>query len=428
MTKELMLGVDYADDVEASYQQGELGDTPLIARIMDNAVKAGMTSIAWRVSHVGTLTYRTRVGTVQNGMKAMRGSLTPFGLIMKRIDPLKVAVEEAHRRGLKIFVYHTLFDEAYTETTTGVVQESEFGSEHPECYSAHHTDGTSVRGVLSFGYPEVREYFANLVDEALSYDPDGVYLDVARTHAGANPIPVHGWWPQWTNPYLAYGYNEPDVARYRDRYGELPPILKVTDTQALELSQEEERWNRVRGEALTVFLREIRPLVKKAGKTLYMCFFPATGNGFNPGYQCRQMLGRYHIDWPTWVEEGLIDGIRLNIDHRRFGYDDWVAASAQTYREARDKGVSVIIDCAIESRYDEVNDPPKPLPIRKDEDPDAFFELMGTMIRKMLASSADGIAFYEHCSNDDRTWDTIAAAQGRRPPAAGPRRQQSADG
>ena len=38
------------------------------------------------------------------------------------------------------------------------------------------------------GGPEVREYFATLVEETLSCDPDGVYLDVARTHVGANPI------------------------------------------------------------------------------------------------------------------------------------------------------------------------------------------------------------------------------------------------
>ena len=50
------------------------------------------------------------------------------------------------------------------------------------------------------------------------------------------------------------------------------------------------------------------------------------------------------------------------------------------------------------------------LPISRSEHPDAFFGLMGTMVRKMLDSSADGIAFYEHCSNDDRTWDTIGAA------------------
>ena len=41
--KELFLGVDYGDDVEDSYSKGELGDTALIARIMDNAAEASAT-------------------------------------------------------------------------------------------------------------------------------------------------------------------------------------------------------------------------------------------------------------------------------------------------------------------------------------------------------------------------------------------------
>ena len=71
---------------------------------MDHAVAAGMTSVCWRVSNIGMLTYRTRVGTVLDGMNALSIGLTPFGLIMKRIDPLRVAIDEAHRRGLKLLV------------------------------------------------------------------------------------------------------------------------------------------------------------------------------------------------------------------------------------------------------------------------------------------------------------------------------------
>ena len=207
-------------------------------------------------------------------MNVLRISLTPFGLIMKRIDPLRVAIHEAHKRELKLFVYYTLFDEAYTDPHTGIVSECELGRRRPEYYSVHRSGGSYVRGVFSFGYPEVRQYFAALVEEALSYDPDGIYLDCARTHAGANPIPVHGWWPQWTNPYLAYGYNEPDVARYREKYGEDPSGPAYTDTGYLDPSEAERSWNRVRGEALTLFLREISPILQAVGKPLHICFFP----------------------------------------------------------------------------------------------------------------------------------------------------------
>ena len=103
-----------------------------------------------------------------------------------------------------------------------------------------------------------------------------------------------------------------------------------------------------------------------------------------------------------------MDGIRLNVDHRRFGYDDWLAASSEMYRFAQERGVQVYIDCAIESRYDQIENPPKPLPIRKADDPDTFFKLMGEMTEKMLRSSADG------CSSTSTAATTIA--HGKRSP------------
>lgn len=409
--KELMLGVDYADNVEHAFRAGELGDTPLIQAIMDDAATAGMTSVAWRVSHLGKLTYRTRAGTVQDGHKAIRPSLTPFGLILQRIDPLAEAVRAAHERGLKLYVYYCLFDEAYGDLTTDEVSESEFGRLHPEMYWAHHSAKYKIRGVLSFWYPEVREYFGALVREALGYGADGVYLDCGRTHAGANPIPVYGWAPQWTNPYLAYGYNDPDVARYRERYGEAPPVVQITDTGGLEVTEVEEAWNRVRGEGLTTFLREIRALFTASGQELVVCFYPATYNGFNPGFQCRQILGHFPLDWPTWVEEDLVDGIRLNVDHRRFGYDDWVKDSSRLYFGAQERGKRVLVDCALDARIDQLENPPRPLPIRQQDDTDFYFGLVEEVVGKMLASSADGVFFYEHCNTDPRFWETIRAAR-----------------
>ena len=85
-----------------------------------------------------------------------------------------------------------------------------------------------VRGVFSLAYPEVKQYFMDILKEGLEYGSDAVYLDCARTHASANMVPVGGWWPHWANPYLAYGYNEPDVARYRGLYGEGPPTPDTT--------------------------------------------------------------------------------------------------------------------------------------------------------------------------------------------------------
>jgi len=107
----------------------------------------------------------------------------------------------------------------------------------------------------------------------------------------------------------------------------------------------------------------------------------------------------------------MIDEIRLNVDHRKFGYDDWLAHSAQTYLYAQDKGVSVYIDCAIESEYDLMENPPAELPITKKGQSGLFFTLMHDMTVKMLNTSADGIFFYEHCKNDKRTWEALRSAR-----------------
>ena len=407
--KHRILGVDYADDVEHATGQGDPPDIPLIEAIADHAAQAVMTHLAWRVSCVGRLTYPTKVGSVLDGHNVMRPTHKPFAQVMQRCDPVVEAVRAAHERGMKLWFYMTLFDECY-QSPTEHISESWLGQEHPEYYLKHaRQDGLYIRGVFSLAYQEVREYFLGIVKEGLDRGCDAIYLDCGRTHAGANPIPVHGWWPQWTNPFLAYGYNEPDVQRYRSRYGKEPPYRHWTTLESMEPTEEELNWNRVRGEALTDFIREVRPLAQRYKTPIVVSFYPPTYNGFNPGYHCREMLGRYYIDWQTWVKEGLIDAVRLIVDHRKFGYDDWVANSAHTYAEAQKAGVKVYIDCCLGGSYDKMENPPAPLPIRRSDNPQLFDELRRNMIRNMLKTSADGIFYYEHAGGDDTTWPLLRA-------------------
>jgi uncharacterized lipoprotein YddW (UPF0748 family) len=409
--KTFIIGVDYNNDVFTLNRRGELGDTPVIKALLDDVKSAGADAVCWRVSACGFVTYPSSVHNTYYP-KTIVTRVRTWDVIFKRCDPLRVAVDYAHDIGLKFYVYITLFDDAYED------QEAMFGREHPEFYMRHYGGldpykdplKQCIKGIFSYGYPEVRQWRMKLIRELISYGPDAVYMDCARTHAGIHPIPVHGWYPGATFPHLRYGYNDYEIERYRKRYGKEPPVRSPRSMEPLEPTEDEINWNKVRGSFLTDFMRQASREIHDADIQVCVCFYPKTYNGLNPGYHCRQQLGWFDIDWRRWVDEKLIDEIRLNIDHRKFGYDDWVAHSAQTYRYAQDKGVKVFIDCGIESKYDRMENPPAKLPITKKDQPDLFFQLMHDMTLKMLNTSADGIFYYEHCGNDQRTWNTLKSA------------------
>ncbi|MFW6038922.1 MAG: hypothetical protein ACOC9P_00415 [bacterium] len=410
VSHELVLGVDYADDVEQAFQRGEVGDTPVIEAIMDHAVAAGCSVVNWRVSHLGRLTYRTEVGTRVQPHRSLRESLSAFGLVFQRIDPLRVAVDAAHARRLKLHVYFTLFDEARRGGGDAPDSEGWLGQQHPEYYLQRHDGGWSVRGVFSFGHDAVRAYFRDLIAEALTYQPDGIFLDCARSHAGSHPIPLKGGWPIWTNPYLSYGYNPPDVHRYRNTYGEDPPArTQRSDWQSLEETEIEQRWNRVRGEALTQFLQELRPLCRDADAELRVGFFPTTQNRSNPGYHVNHVLGRYHLDWPTWCEQGLVDAITLFSGNGRSGTRDWLIHSRDVFQQAQAHSVKVLPQTGINGQLDEAPLGDNRQPLRCDDDPQAYYTRITELTRDALVGGADGMYYYEHANADEDTWRAIAA-------------------
>lgn len=444
--KALAIGVDYADQIAVGYAKGYLYNEPRIRGLIRTFRRFGFGEVYWRVSAVGTVTYRSKVMTPMDGARLTNPSFSPAGLILKQCDPLAVAIDEAHRQGLKLYAYITLFDFAFPGL------ESRFFQRHPEFWSrlagvvannvAQDLPGTKelaefsatlqtggysklltegeangtapyIRGVPSYGYAEVRAHVLAQVRELIGYRPDGIYFDVSRTHSGIYPVLSYGWHPQWTNPHLKYGYNEPEVALYRKLYGKNPPVRGATSLQSLTGTEEEENWNAVRGHFLTEFLREAARLVHAEGLKVAVGFSPATYNYFQPGSHTRQQLGRIRIDWRKWAEERLIDVIRLNVDHRKHGYDDWVDHSAATYRHAQDRGVRVYVDCSIDGSFDKLKNPPDLLPIREAVQPDLFYRIITETTRNILNSSADGVFYYEAADNTDNLYEAIRKGSGR---------------
>ena len=180
MAKEIIIGIDSANQFYLGYELGFLYSEERIRDLIRRCAEAGITRIYWRTSCTGQVAYRSKVRTVI-GSKPERIEGFRFAcvenLIIKQCDPPAVAVDEAHKCGLKIFAYITLFDEYYPDC------ESEFEIRNPQFTWKHRLRDHHIRGLLSYSYPEVRQHRLSEIKELIEYDVDGIYLDTARTHS-----------------------------------------------------------------------------------------------------------------------------------------------------------------------------------------------------------------------------------------------------
>ncbi len=119
------------------------------------------------------------------------------------------------------------------------------------------------------------------------------------------------------------------------------------------------------------------------------------------------------INWKKWADEKLVDIIRLNVDHRKHGYDDWVDNSAEVYSYAQNRGVKVYVDCAISGTFDKLKNPPAPLPISESTQPDLYYKIISDTTRNILNSSADGVFYYEAGANKSALYEAIRKGAGR---------------
>ena len=142
-----------------------------IRKILDDHVKANMTSVLWQVRQAGTAYYNSSY----EPWGEYAGSSYPG------FDPLAYATEEAHIRGLELHAWFNVF--ASQSTAPGAP-----ANEHPEwvCRDASGIAMTTSRA-LSPGMETCREYLLNVAMEVVrNYDIDGIHLDYARWNEYSN--------------------------------------------------------------------------------------------------------------------------------------------------------------------------------------------------------------------------------------------------
>ncbi len=211
----------------------------------------------------------------------------------------KTLLAAAEREGLEVWAwYPTIYSNGAPPTgpgfTTAWLYENKFAVDHPDVLSVDRV-GNKHFMVWEYAYPEARRA---KVSEFVQFAKDyGFKRFVAclRTEAAQNqPAPKHA---------DQFGFNAPVVAEMQQRHG----IDILTDSR-FDYAHPQfngrdpmlENWRRLRGESLTQLYRELRAALNEVDPTIQIAVQI-------PGDRAGTCLGNWHLDWRTWIDEGLVN-------------------------------------------------------------------------------------------------------------------------
>lgn len=168
---------------------------------------------------------------------------------------------------------------------------------------------TSIPGTLEYAYPEVRAEYVRRFNYMFN-EANGPF----RFYDGLQFYTyVENFCPRFQDEYI---YSDAVDKEYFKRYG-VDPKNSSVDLAA---------YNTIRGEYLTQFLRDIRPVFLAHNKKLCIAIDAA-----NPDVPCRWACGgapyilptgRIKMEWRKWIAEGLVDELTIWV-----GTDDELRAT-----------------------------------------------------------------------------------------------------
>lgn len=186
---------------------------------------------------------------------------------------LRQAVEAAHGLNMKIdFVFDTFMHGTRPPALGGTP--GGFAAQHPEFFTRKRDGVTANHNVLSYVYPEVRQWKVQQVIEALQTSgADGVVLDYIRWPAGNTD-----------------GYDPPALRRFEQLYGQ----------DARDVDPLDPRWVALRSSYITQFLSELRTAIDAMDRPVTVGVYVDA----DPAGEL-EAVGR---NWPVWSGLGLVDG------------------------------------------------------------------------------------------------------------------------
>ena len=264
--KELTINLDFFDICIGTDTWNMRDCEGEMERLMALCAHYGFDRVHFRVSVCGAVCYHTKVMTpaYENvfakyktecldtccaNIPSLHGRM---GAVMRQIDPLAACAKYAHKHGMEVYAWVTIFDSLY------YAPETEFFQKHPEYTWASKDGKKHIPGVPCYAYPQVRQYRLDQMKELVEYDVDGIILSV-RSHS---PWPGRGA-GGGNEGARGYGFNEPVVKAYMRRFGKDPREAKPD-------SLDELRFVQLKADFLTQWLREVKQVTLKRGKKLVM--------------------------------------------------------------------------------------------------------------------------------------------------------------
>jgi uncharacterized lipoprotein YddW (UPF0748 family) len=246
-----------------------------LIEIFDNIKSKNLNTIFFQVS--------------SNGTTLFKSSFDPFSPYITgevdgkpSYDPLKFAVEQAHKRGLEIHAWVNVL-RCFTGTESSIMKNpNHISKRKPEWVIEDIRDGQKSFW-LDPGLPEVREYIASMIEEMVgNYDIDGVHLDYIR-YPGRN-----------FDDEFSYGINGNGLSRDEFRRKNVNDLVELISKK----------------------IKAVKHYIKLGAAPIgiYKNFEGMTGwEGYNEVYQ----------DSRSWLKRGLIDYVAPQIywsfeDNTRF--------------------------------------------------------------------------------------------------------------
>lgn len=207
-------------------------------------------------------------------------------------DPLKIWVNEGHKRGIKVHIWfqsfyvgnkppetNPLYILAQRPDWANYQKKNAFSSTIPYSVSEHNGY------FIDPANPEVQSFLYELLCEIINrYKPDGINLDYIRYPQSLAP--------NYSNYDMSnWGYTRYARTEFKETYGVDPMDIKPYDYMW-------DYWRYYRCNKITTFVRKVSSLCRANNVQLTAVIFPNRANAINTKLQ----------DWKSWSVNNFVDG------------------------------------------------------------------------------------------------------------------------